>query len=137
MIERLLWRCALALVVGYVLATLLTTPAPARDLDGRYAGSPLKSWFDSLTNANKQPCCSDADGNVVKDSDWDSVNDPDKPKTHYKVRLPIEGTNDGEWIDVPDEAVIKQPNLYGRTVVWPLKGYLGTTIRCFIPGPMT
>ena len=32
---------------------------------------------------------------------------------------------DGEWIDVPDEAVITEPNRIGRTMVWPIRGYLG------------
>jgi hypothetical protein len=50
---------------------------------------------------------------------------------HYRVRL------DGERIDVPDEAVITEPNRAGRTLVWPLRGYMGTTIRCFMPGSMT
>jgi hypothetical protein len=45
--------------------------ASARDLDGRYAQSPLKQWFDSL-KSGKGPCCSDADGNVVKDADWET-----------------------------------------------------------------
>jgi hypothetical protein len=29
------------------------------------------------------------------------------------------------------------PNRAGRTMVWPLRGYLGLTIRCFMPGSMT
>jgi len=33
--------------------------------------------------------------------------------------------------------VITEPNRAGRTMVWPLRGYLGTTIRCFMPGSMT
>lgn len=39
--------------------------------------------------------------------------------------------------DVPDDAVLTQPNLYGKTMVWPIKGWGGLTIRCFIPGSMT
>jgi hypothetical protein len=31
---------------------------------------------------------------------------------------------DGEWIDVPNEAVITEPNRVGRTMVLPLRGYL-------------
>src|SRR5947208_6687954 len=46
------------------------------------------------------------------------------------------GSIDGEWIDVTDEAVITEPNLVGRAMVWPLRGYLGTTVRCFMPGSM-
>ncbi len=96
----------------------------ARDLDGRYANSPLKQWFDGL-RSSKGPCCSDADGSALADVDWESKGG------HYRVRL------DGEWIDVPDEAVITEPNRIGRTMVWPLRGYLGLTIRCFMPGSMT
>ena len=84
----------------------------------------LKAWFESL-KSGKGPCCSDADGTAVSDVDWQSANG------HYRVRL------DGEWIDVPDEAVITEPNRVGRTMVWPLRGYMGTTIRCFMPGSMT
>jgi hypothetical protein len=84
----------------------------------------LKAWFDSL-RSGKGPCCSDADGTAVSDVDWQSANG------HYRVWL------DGEWIDVPDEAVITEPNRVGRTMVWPLRGYMGTTIRCFMPGSMT
>ena len=84
----------------------------------------LKAWFESL-KSGKGPCCSDADGTAVSDVDWQSANG------HYRVRL------DGEWIDVPDEAVITESNRVGRTMVWPLRGYMGTTIRCFMPGSMT
>jgi hypothetical protein len=37
---------------------------------------------------------------------------------------------------VPDDAVITEPNRAGRTMVWPVKGALGITIRCFLPGSM-
>jgi hypothetical protein len=114
--------------VTFGLAALLLALASnslyARDPDGRYANSPLKQWFDSL-KSGKGPCCSDADGTAVSDVDWESANG------HYRVRL------DGEWIDVPDEAVITEPNRVGRTMVWPLRGYLGVSIRCFMPGSMT
>lgn len=98
--------------------------AHARDPDGRYANSPLKQWFDTL-RSGKGPCCSDADGSAVSDVDWESKDG------HYRVRL------EGEWIDVPEEAVITEPNRVGRTMVWPIHGYLGMTIRCFMPGSMT
>ena len=44
--------------------------ALARD-DGRYANSPLKSWFDRLASGNGL-CCSFADGFRVDDVDWDA-----------------------------------------------------------------
>ena len=105
------------------LAAVLAGNATARD-DGRYTGSPLKPWFDTLKSA-KGLCCSVADGFVVADPDWESKDG------HYRVRL------DGEWIMVPDDAVITEPNRAGRTMVWPVKGSLGISIRCFLPGSLT
>jgi hypothetical protein len=110
-------------VAAVVLVVLTTGNVAARD-DGRYANSPLKPWFDSL-KSGRGPCCSDADGFAVSDPDWDSQDG------HYRVRL------DGVWMVVPDDAVITEPNRYGRTMVWPIKGSLGITIRCFMPGSMT
>lgn len=107
-----------------LMLPLVSYPGHARDPDGRYANSPLKQWFDSL-RSGKGPCCSDADGSAVSDVDWESH------EGHYRVRL------DGQWLDVPDEAVITEPNRVGRTMVWPIRGYLGISIRCFMPGSMT
>jgi hypothetical protein len=114
-------------VLGVTFCILVLTIAgpvvQARD-DGRCARSPLKPWFDGL-KSGKGLCCSDADGFAVFDPDWESKDG------HYRVRV------DNEWVDVPDDAVITEPNRYGRTMVWPTKGSLGTSIRCFMPGTMT
>jgi hypothetical protein len=108
-----------------VLLGLAFSGAKARDLDGRYAQSPLKPWFDHLSS-KRGLCCSDADGTALSDVDWETKDG------HYRVRL-----ND-TWIDVPDDAVITEPNRAGRTMVWPVY-YNGvpTVIRCFMPGSMT
>jgi hypothetical protein len=104
-------------------------PAVARDLDGRFTNSPLHGWFESL-RSGKGPCCSDADGRALSDVDWESKDG------HYRVYI------DGEWWNVPDDAVIREPNLAGRTMVWPVYyspegGPLRIEIRCFMPGSMT
>lgn len=109
-----------ALIVALVLFPAV---ALARD-DGRHANSPLKGWFDSL-KSGRGPCCSDADGAALSDAEWKSEDG------HYRVMI------DGEWRDVPDDAVLTVPNLYGRTMVWPIRGWGGLTIRCFMPGSMT
>lgn len=137
----------LALAVLSVMAMIVLLfsirISPARDLDGRYANSPLKSWFDHLASG-KGLCCSFADGSAIEDTDWESRDG------HYRVRIPktsaltydVEKQSyspdpEMEWIDVPDDAVITEPNLAGRTMVWPIRGYMGTSIRCFMPGSMT
>jgi hypothetical protein len=104
-----------------LILLLLCTPALAHD-----ASRPeLNSWFDHLASG-KGLCCSFADGFAVADPDWDSKNG------HYRVRL------ENNWIDVPDDAVITEPNRAGRTMVWPLPRIEGDTIkiRCFMPGSM-
>jgi hypothetical protein len=111
------------LVLLTVLGILPAGLAVARD-DGRYANSPLKSWFDSL-RSSRGLCCSVADGQAVSDPDWEAKDG------HYRVRL------DGKWIAVPDDAVITEPNRAGRTMVWPIRGSLGVSIRCFMPGSMS
>jgi hypothetical protein len=109
---------------------LLTVPALGRDMDGRYGDAPLSEWFNHLAS-QKGPCCSFADGYIVEDADWTSQNG------HYRVRVPkAADSKDMIWVDVPDEAVIKEPNKIGRTMVWPLYGAESVSIRCFMPGSM-
>jgi hypothetical protein len=115
--------------VVLVIVLLSLQLAHARDPDGRFANSPLKSWFEKLASG-KGPCCSDADGSVVLDSDWESKDG------HYRVRIR------DKWWDVPAEALITEPNKVGRTMVWPIyywsSGSLDRVeIRCFMPGAMT
>ena len=127
---------ATTMTVCLLWTALLMTPTLARDPDGRFAQSPLKPWFDQL-RSGKGRCCSDADGTAVKDADWESKDG------HYRVFI------HDQWWDVPDEAVITEPNKFGRTMVWPIYGWdyskpggehgyaENITIRCFMPGSMT
>lgn len=112
-------RSAVLLLVSAVLVT----PAIGRD-DGQYDSSPLKSWFESLQSEFGK-CCTDADGYIVQDADWESDHG------RYRVRI------DNEWIVVPDGALIAQPNRFGRTMVW--RHYIDghPRVRCFMPGSMT
>jgi hypothetical protein len=101
------------------LIFFLSAPVPvqARD-DGRYANTPLHAWFDHLASGNGL-CCSFADGFSVQDVDWDTQDGK------YRVRLY------GEWIVVPDNAVVTEPNKFGPAVVWPYMDAKGVTqIRC-------
>ena len=128
------WRnqiILVALVPAVFFGSHILTPqgAAARDVDGRYANSPLHGWFESL-HSGKGPCCSDADGTALSDVDWEAKDG------HYRVRI------EGQWWDVPDEAVITEPNRAGRTMVWPVyfravDTLLRVEIRCFMPGTMT
>ena len=123
-------RLILAFGIGFCLMLALQSAFP-RDLDNRYAANPLHDWFEGL-HSGKGPCCADADGALVQDADWESKDG------HYRVRI------EGEWIVVPDDVIIKEPNRDGRTIVWgyPTRGWGGVqkdsyVIRCFMPGIMS
>jgi hypothetical protein len=109
-------------LIALCVSVLVPSNVSARDPDGRYANSPLKSWFDQLASG-KGLCCSFADGVSVQDVDWDTQDG------RYRVRL------HGEWIFVPAAAVVTEPNRFGPAVVWPyMDGDGATQIRCFMPG---
>jgi hypothetical protein len=124
---------ALAVCVCWMLLSLWPLrPAHARD-DGKYANSPLKAWFDQLAS-QRGLCCSFADGFSLADVDWDvqCATVAGVEQCRYRVRV------DGVWLDVPGDAVVTEPNRYGRAVVWPYKDTSGVTqIRCFMPGAGT
>jgi len=108
-------------VVALCIDAFVPSQLLARD-DGRFANSPLKPWFDRLASG-KGLCCSFADGVKVENVDWDTQNG------RYRVRL------NGQWIVVPDAAVVTEPNRFGPAVVWPYQDMNGATqIRCFMPG---
>jgi hypothetical protein len=109
---------------GVLAVCLATSSAMARDPTGKYANSPLASWFEAIHNKMGAYCCKNADGIPVEDSDWDVKKD------HYWVRLNL------GWQMVPDGALVTEPNKFGRAVVWLYDDLNNTSmqIRCFMPG---
>jgi hypothetical protein len=78
----------------------------------------------------------------LSEVDWETKGN------RYRVRVPTTpggfvramagATNvETEWVYVPDEAVIDEPNSADVTLVWPLYGPMGVSVRCFMPGTMT
>lgn len=102
-----------------VLLLALTGAAFAHD----HARPDLDTWFNSLESKAGSTCCDASEATRLDDVDWEAKDG------HYRVRL------QGEWVDVPDDAVVEGPNKAGPTMVWPyytngeLKG-----VRCFLPG---
>ena len=95
------WRAPLIIGFAVLSLGLASQLGHARDR-GQFANATpeLRAWFNAL-KSQKGPCCSDADGSAISDADWESGNG------HYRVRI------EGEWVNVPDEAVITEPNRIG------------------------
>jgi len=117
----------LAAGVGALLAGVAISQA--RD-SSQYSQVPheIKTWIEHLTNKSGNPCCDSVDG-FVPDA-WEIG-----PK-HYRVKIY------GEWLIVPDEAVIEGPNRLEHAVVWLEPSWtLGDespdAVRCFLPGPQS
>lgn len=113
-------RIIQATIIGIV--AMSAASVFGRDLDGRWAQSPNKEWFDQLRNKSGNRCCSDADGRRVEDPDWYQT------EKGYRVKL----KPGGDWVDVPDSSVIIERNKVGYAMVW-LTGDQND-VYCFMPG---
>jgi hypothetical protein len=98
--------------------------AQAHD-DGRYAQSPNRVWFRSLTNQYGIICCDEADGMRLDDPDWEFDGET------YRVRV------DGSWMPVPATAIVRQSNKMSYAVVWLWKDEGRLRVGCFMAGSAT
>jgi hypothetical protein len=55
-------------------------------------------------------CCNEFDGHPPE-AIWE-LSDGSVPNVHYKVMI------EGQWVNVPDDAVLDVPNKNGIAVVW-------------------
>ena len=94
----------------------------------RQVSTEIKAWTEALTNEVGIGCCTIESGLIPEEIEWDiSANS-------YRVKV------DGQWLFVPDEAIIKGPNRLGYAAVWfeidhdlEFEEYT-VSIRCFLPG---
>jgi hypothetical protein len=110
----------LGLFIGAIilLAAITAAAAPPQNADPS-----LAPWFRSLTNPNVggMSCCAEADGHILRDSDWRVAGD------HYQIRI---GT---EWVDVPLQAVLNRvDNPTGGAVAFYPSGIETPPIYCFV-----
>lgn len=103
--SRMAWICGAIL---FMLSLFTVDLSFARDSGQWTQSSPeLREWFRRQQNpTNHVPCCSEADGSYVEE---------DIRNGHYWVRFDLTG---GEWMPVPDEIVIHDPNRNGAPVIW-------------------
>ncbi len=126
---------ALLILSLFALVIALGSMAFAHD----HSRPELTPWFKQL-KSGKGLCCDGTDALHLSDVDWKNEGG------RYKVKIPKSGedmaravageTVETIWVDVPIEAVITEPNLAGSALVWPIYGYMGASIRCFMPGAL-
>ena len=93
----------------------------------------VRKWFRNQSSPKTGiNCCSEADGNFVEED----IRYDDKGSGHYWIRF---DKTEGEWMEVPDDVVIRDPNRNGAPVVWwyyesgmHFKQML--RFRCYAPG---
>jgi hypothetical protein len=103
---------------------VLCVPALARD-NGQYnnVSREIRQWFRNQKIPNTRLlCCDEADGTYAEEDIRNGV---------YWTRF---GQTEGQWIPVPEDVVIKGPNLTGAPVVWWFFLDGGLYIRCYAPG---
>src|SRR5258708_22909727 len=112
------------------LLVLVASPVIARD-NGQYAqvDPKVREWFrNQLSPKTGGNCCNEADGVYAEE---------DVRGEHYWTRFP---QSNGEWMQVPDDVVIKDPNRNGAPVVWwyfernPVSRERELKIRCYAVG---
>jgi hypothetical protein len=88
----------------------------------------LTPWLKDLKSTSNIPCCESDEAHALDEPDWRV-----SAEGHYQVFL------EGDWRDVPNDAVVQGPNKYGRVLVWYVvskdtegKVY-SVYIRCFLP----
>jgi hypothetical protein len=88
----------------------------------------LDAWAKGLKSAQGTPCCENDEAHALNEPDWRVT-----AEGHYQVFL------EGGWWDVPDTAVVHEPNKYGRVLVWYVAmkdsdGHaVSVYVRCFLP----
>ena len=112
------------------LLMVVASPGIARD-NGQFAqvDPETRQWFRSQKSPKTGAiCCNEADGEYAEEA---------VRSGHYWTRFP---ESKGEWMQVPDDVIIKDPNRHGAPVVWwyyemnPENGKRELKIRCYAVG---
>lgn len=134
-----------AVLVFLLLTTALADgpPGPAQEREELrrhpqkpdYSDKPLsiRKWFrDQKSPKTGQVCCDEADGGQAQEEIRNG---------RYWVSFCIVGDSkagtcarSSGWIEVPDDVIIRGPNLAGHPVVWSYFENGVAKIRCFAPG---
>jgi len=121
-------------VAAFVVAGLLSRPALPRYVGAEPVqySQEIQDWIRGLkSEQQRSPCCDLADGDF----------------TQQDIRLGADGNShffvniEGQWVEVPDASIVREPNRIGRPIVWfsrwpGLDGKPVTFVRCFLAGAL-
>jgi hypothetical protein len=124
MSERSALALALAVMVAILVFLYSVDLSHGADADGRYTQSQHHDWVRSLHSPAGSWCCDISDGHALVDADWRSSGD------RYQVKV------SDDWVDVPKDAVIAEPNRLGQTIVWFINRDGKPVVTCFLPGAL-
>lgn len=113
------WLALIFVSLILLLMALLIHPVRAHD----HARPGLVEWLKTLKNQNKDLCCDGTDTDAI--DAWEA----DGRRFRVKFR--------GEWYEVPESAMVDGPNKSGGALLWMNKGYIGYSVRCFMPGTLS
>ncbi len=128
-----------------LLFLLIATPAAAHDWTHRdFARNTIqqREWLQKQRRPfTKLSCCNEADGEQVDEE----IRYDDKGIGRYWIQSKH---TRGQWMLVPEEAIIREPNMHGRPVAWfrwvshdgsfaaVPRPDMTPTIFCYAPGPL-
>lgn len=117
----------MAACVVLLLAAIWATAALSHTHDWAQLTPQQRQWFQQQRQpGTKAICCSEPDIGHDAETVEDDIRDG-----HYWVRSP---TTNGEWVPVPDDKVLTDPNKFGRAVVWWRWLDGRPVVFCFSPG---
>ncbi len=109
-----------------ILLVLLLFAAPAvAHMEHAQVEPRIQRWLLQQQNpVSKISCCDQKDAEQVEEDIREGV---------YWVRSDM---TRGQWVRVPPENVLKNPNLHGRPVAWFRHQMGGVFVFCYAPGAL-
>jgi hypothetical protein len=126
-LEKFGWQTfAIGLLAGAIAYLFVLPTRSVLGHDGLFhSGNPeLGHWIKSLKNKEGDGCCDTADG-YPAEARWDAKGG------RYNVFIK------GQWIEVPDSALLTGPNKLGYAMEWHYYVNGKPVVRCFLPGTLS
>jgi hypothetical protein len=133
-------KLVIALAFTFALAASAASAHDATRMQADFSGYPgdpkeIGNWLHGLSSKKSGgSCCNGFDGKPPQAWVRTSGTGIYGEGSHYEVMI------EHNWVTVPDDAVITEPNKFGAAVVWYSTSHNGEhtnfNIKCFLPGEL-